>query len=155
LAADVIPVCGPSLLNGELPLHTPADLAHHTLLHVGDTFSREDVPAWGMWLKAAGLHHVDARRGPKFSSESLVAEAAAAGQGVALLEAPIISADLASGRLVRLFCDLPYTSSGFSYYFVCPPERLGARKVRALRDWVVAEAERFRSQEGGRSAPAA
>jgi LysR family glycine cleavage system transcriptional activator len=46
---------------------------------------------------------VDAERGPRFSVEGMVLEAAIAGQGVALVGAALVEGDLKAGRLVRPF----------------------------------------------------
>jgi LysR family glycine cleavage system transcriptional activator len=147
LSASVAPVCSPKLLEGATALRTPEDLADHTLLHLSDTRSHEAAPAWRMWLKAAGVPEIDSTRGPKFSSYVLLTEAAMAGQGVALIETAIIGNELASGRLVRLFCDRPRASTGFCYYFVTPERRAGSRKIQAFREWIVAEGERFRTED--------
>ncbi len=148
-SASVAPVCAPSLLERGAPLQRPADLADHTLLHLSDTRSHEAAPAWRMWLKAAGVPEIEAMRGPKYSSYVLLAEAAVAGQGVALIETAVIGSELASGRLVRLFCGLPRASTGFCYYFVTPERRAGLRKIQLFRDWILAESERFRAEDGG------
>ena len=52
-------------------------------------------------MKAVGIDHFDERRGIHFQQTSLALEAAIAGQGIALGEASLVTADLASGRLVR------------------------------------------------------
>jgi LysR family glycine cleavage system transcriptional activator len=50
----------------------------------------------------------------------------------------LVADDLAAGRLVRPFeLSLP---AGFAYYGVYPPCALKRPKVKALRDWLVAEA---------------
>ena len=67
------------------------------------------------------------------------------GQGVALGRRHLLSADLNAGRLVRPFdLGLPIP---FSHWFVYPPEALNRPKVRAFRDWIVAEAEAERGDD--------
>ena len=41
LGEEVFPVCSPALLTGRSPLQKPADLARHTLIHVGDGMVEE------------------------------------------------------------------------------------------------------------------
>ncbi len=142
---SVVPVCCPSLLDGDPPLRRPEDLAHHTLLHLSSFQLNEAMPAWSMWLKAAGLHDIDATRGPKFNSSALLAEAALAGQGVALVDDSVVSAEIAEGRLVRLFCDQDLAASEFSYFFVYPLHRPRARKIEVFRDWILEQARCFRA----------
>src|SRR3546814_805765 len=102
LRDEVFPVCSPKLLEGPHPLRAPEDLRHHTLLH--DEVSRQDEsPDWRNWLQAAGVSGIDVQRGPGFSDSSMVVEAAAAGQGVALGHRWLAAADLESGRIVMPF----------------------------------------------------
>ena len=71
---------------------------------------------------------------------SLAFDAAIAGQGVVLAYSTIAAADLAAGRLVRLFSlALP---DQFAYYIVTAPGALERPKVRAFRNWLRQEADR-------------
>lgn len=136
---SIIPVCSPRLMTGAHPLRTPQDLQHHPLLHDGSP-DTDDVssPNWAMWLKAADVDGVDAKRGPKFNQSSLVIEAAVAGKGVALAKSTIALADLEAGRLVAPF-DLT-TPSTFSYYLVHPASKSRSAAVKAFKKWVREEA---------------
>lgn len=132
LAEDMFPVCAPALIDGEPPLHEPADLRRHTLLH------DDGYAAWGLWLRAAGASAVEAEQGPIFLDASMALLAAAAGQGVALARGELAAGDLADGRLVRPFAlSLP---AEFAYYVVCPEGYAERPKVRAFREWLLAEA---------------
>jgi LysR family glycine cleavage system transcriptional activator len=133
MTEDVFPVCSPRLLQGRHPLRTPADLRFHTLLH--DDF-RVD---WRIWLLAAGVQDVDPERGPAFTDSSMVVQAAVEGQGVALARSVLAAADLAAGRLVKPFdVSMP---ARWAYYAVCPKARRDDRRIKAFRDWLLAEAE--------------
>jgi LysR family glycine cleavage system transcriptional activator len=136
---SILPVCSPRLLTGARPLKAPQDLAHHPLLHDGSP-DQEDLGAtnWAMWLKAAGVADVDAKRGAKFNQSSLVIEAAVAGKGVALAKQAIALADLEAGRLVAPF-DLT-TPSSFSYYLVHPASKSRNAAVKAFKKWLHEEA---------------
>lgn len=139
LRDDVFPVCSPKLLEGPRPLKSPQDLPYHTMLH--DEVSRHDEsPDWRSWLQAAGVTGIDWQRGPGFSDSSMVIEAAAAGQGVALGHRCLAAADLESGRIVMPFG--PAIPSRFAYYIVSPPGLAERRRVRLFREWLLAEAER-------------
>ncbi len=132
LSLDMFPVCSPALLDGPEPLRAPADLARHTLLH--DDL-RED---WPRWLVAAGVTGIDLTRGPTFNETSLIMQAAAAGLGVAIAVSALVAADLAEGRLVRPFEIAVAEEAGF--YLVYPEASAARAKVRAFRDWMLAEA---------------
>ncbi|KZY43179.1 hypothetical protein A3731_10640 [Roseovarius sp. HI0049] len=134
------PVCSPCLLERGPKLENPADLAHHTLLHVQWKMERDSDPNWRMWMRAAGVEHVNVDRGPRYTLDSLVVQAAVEGQGVALASAALVADDLAAGRLVRPFPPSVCDATEFGHYLVYPPDWVSEPKVKAFRDWVVAEA---------------
>ena len=136
----VAPVCSPALLAGDTPLRTPADLRHHTLLHAQWRMQHAFAPNWRMWLLAAGLTDIDADRGPQFSEDSLVVEAAIAGQGVALVGRAVVAADLRSGALVHPFGASDGRSEDYRYFVVYPEADASRPKVRAFTDWLLEEA---------------
>lgn len=148
LTEAVFPVCSPALLAGpgDGPgdrtggLDSPTALRRHTLLHDDSPDEDSSCPDWRMWLRAAGVGDVDAAQGPRFDQSSLVLEAAAAGQGVALAKARLADADLSSGRLVRPFGGVQHIQ--FAYYFVCAPGRASDPRVDAFRSWLKAECGR-------------
>ncbi|MGQ0677880.1 MAG: transcriptional regulator GcvA [Rhodospirillales bacterium] len=134
MTEDVFPVCSPALLKGRHPLLQPGDLRHHTLLH--DDF-RVD---WRIWLLAAGVKDMDPDRGPAFTDSSMVVQAAVEGQGVALARSVLAASDLAAGRLVRPFdVSMP---ARWAYYAVCPLATRDNPKIKAFRDWLMAEADK-------------
>lgn len=140
MTEDHFPVCSPKLTKGRYSLRTPADLARHTLLH--DVFTVD----WAIWLRSAGIDNVDPHRGPTFLSSDHAIQAAIQGEGVVLGRSALVADDLAAGRLVRPFeLSLP---AGFAYYVVYPPRALERPKVKAFRDWLMAEAAADR--EGAR-----
>ena len=136
---EVFPACSPQLLAAGPPLRTPDDLRHHELIH-DQAIERDPlVPTWPMWLKAAGVKDVVATAGLSFNNMSLSLDAAIAGHGVVLAYSTIAAADLAAGRLVRLFSlALP---DQFAYYIVTAPGALDRPKVRAFRQWLREEAD--------------
>ena len=141
LSEFVILVCSPVLQRGEHPLRKPEDLRHHTLLHIEWRLEDEAAPNWRMWLRAAGVEHISADRGPRFSLESMAIQAAIEGQGVALVSSAIAQDDIAQGRLIRPFPDTVNQETEFSYYVVYPKNYLERPKVRAFRDWVISEVQ--------------
>jgi len=105
LDGGVLPVCSPELLKGEHPLHRPADLAHHTLIHVSPSPMEEPRPDWSTWLGSRKLDAVDATVGPRFDQTAFAIEDAARGRGVALAPRAFVTEDLAAGRLIIPFAD--------------------------------------------------
>lgn len=142
LSVDLVPVCSPALLQGEAPLETPEDLVHHKLLH------EEDYEDWSQWLTAAGVESVDPRSGPVVDDGWILLQLAINGEGVALGSLALIADDLAAGRLVCPFDRR--LSTGAAYYVVYPQGALNNPKVRAFRDWLMAEAEHDKVGRGSR-----
>ena len=129
---EQFPVCSPKLLTGRHAIRKPADLAHHTLLHVND---RKD---WARWLDAAGVKSVDAAKGPVLNQASMAIDAAIDGQGVAIARTGLAAWDLIGGRLIQPFdVKLP---APFAYWIVCPKAAAQLPKIVAIRDWLLAEA---------------
>lgn len=139
LRSEVFPVCAPALLDGAHPLRTPEDLQHHTLIHDETLALDPSCPDWAMWLRAAGVATVNPARGLRFNQIALALDAAMSGRGVALARNVFAAADLTAGRLVRPFgAAIPVD---FAVYVVLPPALLEVPKVRAFRDWLLAEAK--------------
>lgn len=126
-----IPVCAPAWLAAN-PLATPADLIGKPLLF---QTSRKD--AWARWFRLAGVSTGPITRGPTFEHFLMLAQAAAAGVGIALIPSFLIEPELAAGTLVSPF-DLPLSRDD-AYYLVYP-ETGGGEALARFRDWVVREA---------------
>ena len=142
---NVIPVCHSSLLEGKNKIQTPEDLKNHTLLHAhGDYFVMDDNTHvdWEMWFATIGVNDIDARHGLHFSQYNLLIETAIRGQGVALVGDAVISDELASGQLVKLFeeTDIPL---GFSYYLAYSNNKTNLPRVKIFRQWLLAEVKKL------------
>ncbi len=132
-------VASPELIDAEPPLHEPADLARHVLLHDDAMDIVAHGKSWTKWLEAAGVaDRVDGTRGPRFSSNILSLEAASQKLGVALALKPLINADLAANRLVQPFAvELKPESA---YYLVSPEVIAERPAVAAFRRWLLEQA---------------
>ena len=122
-------VCSPSLA---LSLKQPSDVLKLPLLHL------DDRTAWSEWFNAAGVICPDVLYGPILNRASMLIDAAADGQGVALARTTLAAWDLIYGRLVRPFpIAVPLSKS---YWIVCPKASANLPKLVAFRDWLVAQA---------------
>ena len=84
--------------------------------------------------EGGGRHRLQRHPGITYNASYLALDAAIAGHGVVLAYSTIAAADLAAGRLVRLFSlALPDL---FAYYIVTAPGALDRPKVKAFRDWL-------------------
>ena len=134
--AVYVAVCSPRLLKGRNGLRKPSDLRHHTLLHDDTEYEEGARPAWEDFLATAGAPEVEVSRGPHFSDAALAIDAAIEGLGVALAMKPLVSADIAAGRLVTPFpVEAP---TRYSYYLVMPANAGENPGVAAFREWLLA-----------------
>jgi LysR family glycine cleavage system transcriptional activator len=151
LTADhLFPVCSPALLQGDLALHTPGDLAHHTLLHSSAGYDDD----WRLWLTAAGLPiDVSKQPGLTFDMVFMTLQAAIDGLGVAVGRSTYVEGDLAKGRLVVPFDIRLPADAGF--YLVSPEASADTPKIKAFREWLLAPtaAKAEASQAFARAAP--
>jgi len=138
MSEEIYPVISPDLLAAGPPLEQPEDLLrhadHYPLLH---DIMPED---WSMWFAAAGIEGADADHGYEIEHSHLIAQAAMAGEGVALGRSVLVGDALKSGRLVRLF-DIALPAV-FGYWLAGPPQAWKRPKIKAFRDWLLEECAR-------------
>lgn len=134
----IVCVCSPAYLAGH-GITAPEELrrpSDHCLLQ---SLSTPDL--WDRWLRAAGADGADgagSRRELVYGDAALTAQAARAGQGIAILPETVVSDDIDEGRLVVLFGP-DVVNCSFDYYLLAPPDRLRRRPVQLLRDWLSAQ----------------
>lgn len=132
MAEDVFPVCSPKLLTGANALKTPADLAHHTLLH--EPGFRED---WRTWLTAVGLPNLVPAGSITLDLTAALVQAAIEGLGVALGRSTFVDADIAAGKLVAPFAMTLPAAAG--YYIVTLPQNADQPKIKAFAEWLLSK----------------
>lgn len=127
---EVFPVASPAFRD-RFALASPGDLAAVPLLHAATR-----PTAWRDWFSAHGVVDASAFRGPRFDQFDMIAEAAVAGLGAALMPRFLIEEETADGRLEVLF-PLPL-NNGSGYWYVYPEAKAGSRIVRRFGDWLKA-----------------
>ncbi len=135
----VTPMVSPKLLSGPSPIHSPADLQNHALIH-DDTLLRHwpDSPAWSKWLDLAGYPELDVNTGLHFDHSDHCIDAAIQGAGVVLGRRAMSSRDIELGHLVAPFdLDLPFQGG---IYSVTTERKSENPDIRAFRDWLREEA---------------
>jgi LysR family transcriptional regulator, glycine cleavage system transcriptional activator len=127
----VTPMCSPDFA-ARHGLTTPDRLFDVPRLSPGDIW-------WKQWFAAAGLVPCEGaqQRGIRLDSQAAEGNAAMAGHGVGMLSPLMWQNELASGRLVQPFA--LHVNEGPSYWLVYPEHRRGAAKIRAFRDWILAQ----------------
>ncbi len=135
---ELFAVCSPKLLAGRNRVRKASDLLRFPLLHLDD---RKD---WTRWLEAAGIADAKVIHGPVLNRASMVIDAAAEGQGIALARTTLAAWDLLNGRLVRPFAQSLRLSR--TYWIVCPKATAAIPKIAKCREWLLAQA----AQDGRR-----
>jgi DNA-binding transcriptional LysR family regulator len=128
MGEKVIPVCSPGFLD-ENPLSHPGDMARLPLLQLT---TRPD--AWDNWFRSNKIDPPQ-EQGMAFEQFSIIAQAAVAGLGVALLPKFLIQSELDRKELVVIL-NMP-TKSEDGYYLVTPADKSEHATVTALREWLL------------------
>ena len=142
MPSEFTPLCSPEFLARSGPLASPADLLKLPLLDWRD-------PWWRQWFALAGVPDPQpaAPAMIEVDSQVMLGRAALVGQGVAILTPAYFAAELADGRLVQPFALTGRSES--SFWLVYLQERQNAPKIRAFRDWMLAEVKRDAERAAG------
>lgn len=129
---DMTPLASPEFLARAGKIDRPEDLLKLSLLDWDDD-------CWRQWFKAAGVDDPKFNAGPYIAAptQHLLGLAALAGQGIAMLTPAFFATELKTGRLVRV-SDIVHRDEQ-SYWLVYPEDRARQPKIRAFRDWLLAE----------------
>ncbi len=126
------PMLSPELAASIGGIREPADILKLPLLDSTD-------PWWLRWLDAYGLPYdvLTHQKAPSLNAQTFDAIAAMAGQGVALLTPEYFQRELTEGRLIQPFERV--IDEGTGYWLAHPESRRNVQKIKAFRDWIVAE----------------
>jgi len=127
------PMLSPALAASIGGVREPADILKLPLLDPKD-------PWWVTWLNANGLplDILETQTSPSLNMQALDAAAAMEGHGVTLLTPAYFRRELADGRLIQPFEMV--IDEGQSYWLAYPEARRNVPKIKAFREWIVAEA---------------
>jgi len=133
---DFTPMLSPRLLDSVGGLSSPRDLLKLRLIDPGD-------PWWRVWFTAAGVPDadLDGRPRSRLGSQTFEASSAIAGHGVAILTPAFYRQEVAAGQLVQPFA-LTCREDSTAYWLSYPQARRHQGKIRAFRDWLLAELAR-------------
>ena len=134
LDEEVVPVASPGLVQ-RYGVVEPEHLSRVTLLQQATRPS-----LWSDWFESIGIGFEHPYRGPLFDQFSMMAQAAAADLGAALVPRFLVEEEIQAGKLVILF-ERPLRSE-HAYYLVTPASKLHNPFVRAFRDWLQSEVRR-------------
>jgi LysR family transcriptional regulator, glycine cleavage system transcriptional activator len=123
-----VPVCSPGIQR-DYAMRTSEDLKQMPLLHL---VTRAD--AWQNWFRSETTEP-PADQGMLFEQISIIAQAAVAGLGVALLPQFLIQSELDRGELV-IIIDRPLSSDS-GYHLVTPVTKSNYAPTIAFRNWIL------------------
>lgn len=124
----------------EVRLDQPSDLQRLPLLVESD-----DTINWRTWFQKTGCAWRPHRRLIEFDTTQMAVQAAIEGLGVALGPPEYFHDELESGRLIQPF--EVYILTDEAFFLVCPIGRADEPKIRAFREWILAEAERGEAEK--------
>ena len=93
---------------------------------------------WKNYVRQYDIKGVNVNQGPIFSHSTMVLQAAAHGQGIALGNNVLAQPELEAGRLVCPFDEVLMSKNAF--YLVCQEKQADSGRIQAFRDWVLAKA---------------
>ncbi|GJH07931.1 transcriptional regulator GcvA [Caballeronia sp. EK] len=131
----IVPLCSPTLLEGEHPIRTVADLRHHTLIH-----SEGCLVGWRDFMRLHRKTPIDISRGPRFDRSFMAISAATDGGGVCLESLLLVQRELETGRLVAPFGFDGLKVNGYTLNLLKSCADLP--KVRSFQDWLFEELDR-------------
>ncbi|MCY1421846.1 Glycine cleavage system transcriptional activator [compost metagenome] len=135
MGENPVPVCSPALLGNNKQL-TGEQIAQLPLLQ-----QTTRPYAWRQWFNSLEMNVARDMTGPRYELFSMLAQAAMHEMGVALIPPFLIQRELAEGRLV--VANRHGLSSIKAYYLMIPERKVESASLRAFRDWLVVEAERY------------
>ena len=131
-------VASADLLAKGPPITQPSDIAGHRLIHAQWNPLEPRAPTWRSWIEITGAQspdglHFGSERALYFQEELHAIEAVIAGQGVAICSDVLISRELKSGALIKLFDQaLP----GLGFYLVHKPQHARLPLIKSFLIWI-------------------
>lgn len=144
MGENPVPVCSPALLGASSQLE-PQAIAHLPLLQ-----QTTRPYAWRQWFDSLDMNVARDMTGPRYELFSMLAQAAMHEMGVALIPPFLIQRELEEKRLV--IANPHALSSIKAYYLMIPERKVESASLRAFRDWLVAEAQRYTASHSDHSA---
>ncbi|WLS02968.1 LysR substrate-binding domain-containing protein [Shinella oryzae] len=125
------PMLSPALAETIGGVKTPSDLLKLPIVSARDVW-------WRSWFSAAGIDDPGLERFPpnELGTQTIDAQVAIAGQGVAILNPGHFRSEIAAGQLFQPF-ELT-CNDGRDYWLAYPSNRRNVAKIRAFRDWILA-----------------
>lgn len=146
---QLTPVVSPWLLKNGRALQRGEDLAHYTLIDANEAQHSQPMAwlTWRHWLDVYHLRRLEPKRWLYFGYAYQIAQAALAGQGVALTRMPLVADSLASGDLVEVLPGMRLDSP-MAYWLIVAPHSSARPEVQAFCAWLTGQAALTRQAIG-------
>ncbi|MCB1954051.1 MAG: transcriptional regulator GcvA [Rhodocyclaceae bacterium] len=128
----IVPLCAPTLAQGDNPIQRVEDLAKHMLIH-----SVRCLVTWRDWMRQHRKVRFDISRGLRFDRSFMSISAAVDGLGVCLESLLLVERELESGTLVA-----PLGRTGTriqAYTFNVQKSKVDLPKIRSFQHWLFNE----------------
>ncbi|GAD04077.1 LysR family transcriptional regulator [Agarivorans sp. B2Z047] len=132
----LVAVCSPSFYQEIDQNNWRQELPQFPLLSCDlDEDAQQPGGDWAVWSKGLGISLPSNQGFHSFSHQVLALEAAATGQGIALVSDFMVEKDIREGSLV----DLPVSSvyTGYDFYLCYKQARSRDQGLRAVADWLI------------------
>jgi len=145
---QLTPVVSPWLLKNR-PLQRAEDLAHFTLIEANEAQHSQPMTwlTWRHWLDVYRLRKLEPKRWLYFGYAYQIAQAALAGQGVALTRMPLVADSLRSGDLIEVLPGMRLDSP-MAYWLIAAPHSHARPEVQAFCEWLTGQAAQTRQAIG-------
>ena len=134
LELQPVAVASPEFIARQGPFNAPEDVLRSPILHQRDHWG------WRDWLMAMGVEPPETLRGPIFEDANVLIRGAIEGQGAILGWLPLVEADLAEGRIARLFGEDITPTHGYVVEML-DHGRTARRSVQVVHDWLLSAAQ--------------
>ena len=136
---DLVAVASPTLGASRL-IKKPSDVTKFRLLHNMGSSNR-----WTEWLTESGAEITEPLQGHMYQNYAMIAQAAAAAVGIALLPRYLLDDDIATDRLEIIGSE--FANLKTSYHLILPETRASSNAIQTFSKWLIAEAQAFKATE--------
>jgi LysR family transcriptional regulator, glycine cleavage system transcriptional activator len=138
LRPAIQPVASPAFIAQHGPISSPADLLKLPRLSPDDVW-------WTRWFNGVGVADIKpAKPGIRLDSQLMEGTAALAGQGVAILNVALWRQEIDANRLVPIGRAV---TGRRGFWLVYPEHRRNVPKIKAFREWLLAEFDAMKGSE--------
>ncbi|MCJ8340293.1 MAG: LysR substrate-binding domain-containing protein [Pseudomonadales bacterium] len=132
--SEFFPVCSPDLIKPANTQMSPQQLCQYPLLKVS---GEEKYWNWEQWFTSVGSENKNYQSSIEVDTSAAAIEMAINGEGITLVSAALVTADLTSGRLIK---PIDHSTRGNGKWgLICNKTALQDPRVEVFLNWLIAE----------------